>query len=136
MKKISDLPSGAYCFTGVKKDGIGHSKVVTRRLVQSASGGDALAEIEGRVEGVERHHALRPIHRGRERQPDARDDAVGAPGVQNFVDGFAFVKDQPRLRLHGDDFQRAHGIEVAQIAIARPSRCRPIRRREIRRAKL
>ena len=34
IKKISDLPSGAYCLTGVKKEGIGHSNVVTRRLVQ------------------------------------------------------------------------------------------------------
>src|SRR4029077_10534763 len=33
-KKISDFPWGTYCFTGVKKEEMGHSKVVTRRLVQ------------------------------------------------------------------------------------------------------
>ena len=34
---MSDLLSGAYCFTGVKKEGMGHSKVVTRRLVHFES---------------------------------------------------------------------------------------------------
>src|SRR3984893_8415258 len=37
MKKMRDLPSGANCFTGVKKEGIGHSNVVTSRLTQEGS---------------------------------------------------------------------------------------------------
>ena len=108
---------GAYCFTGVKNDGIGHSKVVTSRLVHVGAGGDPLAEIESRIEGVECDRALRPLDGRRKRQPDARDHAVGAPGVQNFVHRLAFVQHHARLRLHGDHFERAHRVEVAQTAV-------------------
>ena len=77
-----------------------------------------LAEIKGAVEGVECDGALGPIHRGRKRQPDARDDAVGAPGVQNLVNCFAFVSHDARFGFHGDDFHGAHRSEIAQIAVS------------------
>ena len=64
-KKISALPSGAYCRTGAKKDGIGHSKVVTSRFVHAASFAMRLAEIERGIERLESDGALRPLNCGR-----------------------------------------------------------------------
>ena len=81
------------------------------------AGGDFLAEIEGRVEGVEGDDALRPIDDRREREPNARDNAIGAPSVQKFVDSFAFVEDQTRLGFHGDDFQGSDGVEITQVPV-------------------
>ena len=78
---------------------MGHSKVVTRRLVHSALDGDALAEIEGRCEVVEGYGALRPLDAGRECEPDSGDDAIRAPGVQDVMHGCAFVQMHLRLAL-------------------------------------
>ena len=75
-------------------------------------------EAEGLIEGIEGRSALRPIDCRCKRKPDARDDAVGAPGVQDLVDRLALVQHHARLILHGDDFEGAHGVEVAQAAVS------------------
>ncbi len=86
-------------------------------MVHAIARRDFLAEVERRGKSVERHDALRPVHGGRQREPDARNDAVRAPGVENFVDGFAFVQDHARLRLHRDHFDGAHRLKIAQPAV-------------------
>ena len=37
--------------------------------------------------------------------------------MQDFVDCLALVQDDARLGLHGDDFDRADGLEIAQPAV-------------------
>ena len=59
--------------------------------------GDFLAEVECRFEGIKGDRALGPIDGGCERQPNARDDSVGAPSVQDCVHGFALVKNESGL---------------------------------------
>ena len=76
-----------------------------------------LAEGEGLIEGGKGDDALRPCDCRGEGQPDFCDDAVGAPGVDDFVDGFAFMQEDLRLGFHGDDFNSADGVVVAECAV-------------------
>ncbi len=80
-------------------------------------GCDAFAEIKSGIEAGECNHALRPLHRRGQRQPDASDNAVGAPGVENIVNRFALVPHDSRLRFHGHYLECTHGVEVAQATM-------------------
>ena len=53
MKKISALPSGAYCFTRREEGRDGPLEGGDQALGPSRIVGDALAEIEGRIEVIE-----------------------------------------------------------------------------------
>ena len=88
------------CFTGAKNDGIGHSKVrhqplgprCDRVAMRSLKSKAASKVIEG-------NGALRPLDTaGVKRQPDARDDSVRSPGVQNIMNRFTLVS-TTRARL-------------------------------------
>ena len=80
-------------------------------------GSDALAEIKCLVEGVEGHGTLPPLHTRRQRQPDAGDDAIGAPGMQDLVNFFSFMMDEAGFLFHGDHVDGTHGGEVSQAAM-------------------
>ena len=102
---------------GVKKEGIGHSKTVTSRLIHSSPGCNFFAEVESGGKRVKRRNALRPFHRWSEREPNAGDDSVRAPGMQYFVNRFSFMENYARFRLHGDHFDGAHRLIIAKVSV-------------------
>ena len=78
---------------------------------------DFLAEIESGGKRVKRHDALGPLHSRRQRKPDAGDDAVGAPGVENVMNRFALVMNDARFGLHGDNFEGADRLKIAKASV-------------------
>src|SRR5260370_7073754 len=78
---------------------------------------EGLAGFEWGFERGKRDGALRPLHRRRERQPNACDNAVGSPCVQNVVYRFSLMFHHTRFRFHGDQLDGAHRLEVTQISM-------------------
>ncbi len=117
MKKMRDLFWAGDVDDGREAGGDGPLEGGDEALGPVGVVGDLFGEGEGLVEGVEGDATLRPGDSGSESEPDPGDDAVGAPGVEDVVDGLAFVEDDAGFGFHGDDFDGADGFEVAQAAV-------------------
>ena len=85
--------------TGLKNEEMGHSKGVTSRLVHSVP--VAMRSLKSKawskVSKATAHCAHSTL--GGKRQPDAGNDPIGAPRVQNLVNRFAFMMDNAAARL-------------------------------------